>query len=649
MHSLQLQAGYFIEELLPALTAGATAAGEGEQQVRDLLHWLSWFEVLSTKPFQPATPDYDSAPGTTSPHTIWTVATNLLLRGLPTRAPLELAAAALAAHWPGGENFVTASGETNFFAIERVEAGSLQFPLQELATPVGWPELLWRALHPLDPRLQGSLLIQQLKQWPMGSGAEADFATAILPTETARYLPQLLDPQTSLVELLSWSHLEEELLARREQVEGGDFAEQAADFTIALPYSWQPSNSQRTLTSSRAHWPASVRGIVLEVDGPHHKELTQQHKDAERDRAASRIGWQSIRVPVDNNFVLAKERLLPIQQLLQEHSYFQQLQSNYDDPLLATSAGRQALQLTLGPLAVARVQRLLLEVMQQGQDPLIWQGGNRVRVAIVERDVPCGQQAVEQLLLQLERLYALAGLEATVKLPRIDLHIFSAPEFEQPTLTHDLLASVTLKTGQPQATDGYELLFDVSMLQRPGFSSAVDLPGVQCLVIRTAHRPREARRFRSAPLIAYPALVNYDPARETYEPVGGQKERGKILVSFVQDIFRKRTLREGQLPIISRGLQGKNVLGLLPTGGGKSLTYQLVALLQPGVALVIDPIKSLMQDQVEGLMRNWIDAATFLNSSVAGRPRKEQRLNRLLAGERASKSVGQLGGNHLLA
>jgi hypothetical protein len=100
MHSLQLQAGYFIEELLPALTVGATAAGEGEQQVRDLLHWLSWFEVLSTKPFYPATPDYDSAPGTASPHTIWTVAINLLLRGLPTRAPLELAAAALAAHRP---------------------------------------------------------------------------------------------------------------------------------------------------------------------------------------------------------------------------------------------------------------------------------------------------------------------------------------------------------------------------------------------------------------------------------------------------------------------------------------------------------------------------------------------------------------------
>jgi hypothetical protein len=83
MHALQLQAGYFIEELLPALMQGAEAAGGDEQQVRELLQWLSWLEVKSAQLLRQATPEYDNA----SPHTIWTVAVNMLTRGLPTQAP----------------------------------------------------------------------------------------------------------------------------------------------------------------------------------------------------------------------------------------------------------------------------------------------------------------------------------------------------------------------------------------------------------------------------------------------------------------------------------------------------------------------------------------------------------------------------------
>ena len=93
MFKLQLQAGYFIEELMPELVAGATAVGGNEQQVRDLLHHISWFEVAGSQPFVVAEPDYDTS--TSSHQAIWTVAANLLMRGLPTRAPLSLAAAIL--------------------------------------------------------------------------------------------------------------------------------------------------------------------------------------------------------------------------------------------------------------------------------------------------------------------------------------------------------------------------------------------------------------------------------------------------------------------------------------------------------------------------------------------------------------------------
>ncbi len=90
----------------------------------------------------------------------------------------------------------------------------------------------------------------------------------------------------------------------------------------------------------------------------------------------------------------------------------------------------------------------------------------------------------------------------------------------------------------------------------------------------------------------------------------------KSLTYFLQNIFRKESFREGQLPILNRALQGKSVIGLLPTGGGKSLTYQIASLLQAGVTMVIDPIKSLMQDQYDNLVKNGIDCCNFINSKL---------------------------------
>jgi ATP-dependent DNA helicase RecQ len=70
-----------------------------------------------------------------------------------------------------------------------------------------------------------------------------------------------------------------------------------------------------------------------------------------------------------------------------------------------------------------------------------------------------------------------------------------------------------------------------------------------------------------------------------------------------------------QHEIISETLAGSDVLALLPTGGGKSICYQLPAIVRDGFTLVISPLIALMKDQVDGLVENGI-AAAFLNSSV---------------------------------
>ena len=94
-------------------------------------------------------------------------------------------------------------------------------------------------------------------------------------------------------------------------------------------------------------------------------------------------------------------------------------------------------------------------------------------------------------------------------------------------------------------------------------------------------------------------------------------------IYFLNLIFRKTDFRPGQLPILNRALQNKGVIGLLPTGGGKSLTYQMAASLQPLITVVIDPLKSLMEDQYDGLLSMGIDCCTYINSELGAEERAQ--------------------------
>lgn len=84
--------------------------------------------------------------------------------------------------------------------------------------------------------------------------------------------------------------------------------------------------------------------------------------------------------------------------------------------------------------------------------------------------------------------------------------------------------------------------------------------------------------------------------------------------------------RSGQSTLIEAILAGKDVLGIMPTGAGKSICYQIPAILLPGVTIVISPLISLMKDQVDALNAAGIEA-TFINSSLSGRETNERMRN----------------------
>lgn len=74
---------------------------------------------------------------------------------------------------------------------------------------------------------------------------------------------------------------------------------------------------------------------------------------------------------------------------------------------------------------------------------------------------------------------------------------------------------------------------------------------------------------------------------------------GKL--SLLKQCFGHSGFRPGQEPLVDALLEGRDALGVMPTGAGKSVCYQLPALLPPGMALVISPLVSLMKDQVAAL------------------------------------------------
>ncbi len=88
------------------------------------------------------------------------------------------------------------------------------------------------------------------------------------------------------------------------------------------------------------------------------------------------------------------------------------------------------------------------------------------------------------------------------------------------------------------------------------------------------------------------------------------------LLAALRRYFGFSSFRPLQEEIIRDALAGKDVLALLPTGGGKSLCFQLPALVRDGLTVVVSPLIALMKDQVDALTASGAPA-TFLNSSLA--------------------------------
>ncbi|MCK4729056.1 MAG: DEAD/DEAH box helicase, partial [Desulfobacterales bacterium] len=102
-------------------------------------------------------------------------------------------------------------------------------------------------------------------------------------------------------------------------------------------------------------------------------------------------------------------------------------------------------------------------------------------------------------------------------------------------------------------------------------------------------------------------------------------------LSFMEKVFGFRRFRPGQKEILKAVLSGEDTLAIMPTGGGKSLCYQVPAFLRPGITLVISPLIALMKDQVDSL--GVLDLPVTAIHSLMGLREQEEALKQIAAGK----------------
>lgn len=330
-----------------------------------------------------------------------------------------------------------------------------------------------------------------------------------------------------------------------------------------------------------------VARLVIEIDGNQHEAPQQKLLDIERDSYLSQFGIKTIRLKasiIGTNSPDYIRNVNEIHNRIHEDGFFKtikDIKESYSiiDNNLITS---ELWETKIRPTAVLRMELLFLDLLILGKLPL--SGDWELKIRQYEELGDYVNLAFDDLYCWLNSLNLLLN-KNTLPSPVLDVKIQTTGEF----------------TEDPACVN-----IDFSLFKR-WTDENEENPNI--IYVRTDYYSSEDVNYFK---VSTSNPINYRVREEDKEN----------LEFFLQNIFGKEHFREGQFPIIQNALNLNDTIGLLPTGGGKSLCYQLPCILQPAINFVVCPIKSLMYDQCVNMKNLRISNVSSITGDLKADERK---------------------------
>lgn len=340
------------------------------------------------------------------------------------------------------------------------------------------------------------------------------------------------------------------------------FNDQRLDFSLVLP---------------------NKKCVAIELDGPQHQDPEQRTKDRARDNLLRELYWNDT-IRIDN--IADKRQHILVKQFFKVNYLNEYVLRGSILAPVRTSISMARIADTFLWLAINNIIKIFSSVS--------------VNLEIETRDF---KAAIEGIKYVLEILFNLQALtDKKYNIAPVYLKLVDGEKEEAYSVTHDKIIKL--------ADDSFntDIIIKENIERRYYDFRPHEKNNKKIVWLYSSYG--QSSKYK----IEYSLnMINYT--------VDDSKEDN--LKFFLREIFRKDDFRPNQFDIIKNALNRKNTIGLLPTGSGKSLTYQLTGMLQPAPSIVICPIISLMKDQVANLKNIRISHTGTINSDIPVREKNQ--------------------------
>jgi len=360
--------------------------------------------------------------------------------------------------------------------------------------------------------------------------------------------------------------------------------------------------------------------LIIEIDGSQHENNKQ--KDAIRDYHTAKYGIQTVRiktVDLESENEIFLQKITEIKDRIDKVNSKQQTRKEKEKSLITMSDYQSAYENGIDfensnyrATAIIRFQLLILELLENG----LLNFKNNWKIEILSRDIMGFEKiAIEDLMVWFTHLFQLHKIE--FEKPKISVsNVKSADNFSK-NKSVKIDFSLTKRYTDEFQTNSNVIYVRTDYLDEFIYFKKGD--------------SRDNLKFSSFEPYDYFKISTTNTIK--YKLKFGREEKDEnSLLFLVWNIFLQNdesldfntlSFREGQLPIIANALSKNDTIGLLPTGSGKSVCYQLSAILQPAISFVVCPIKSLMYDQKADLYSAFFSRINHITSDDDGEDKEK--------------------------